>query len=165
MAPLVFSHTLLEANAAMSLPSNPHLHSALRTHQHLLFMLLGLSVELLEEISHQLVQSDQASLRAACKGLNGTINRLFFSVLILNPHSQRQSENGVQMLQALANGDIGWSLHARTLWLRSGDHTESQKAKKRLVRDKIWDLLTSRLGLAKTDPNGRVSLNAALYDI
>ncbi|KAJ7302913.1 hypothetical protein DFH08DRAFT_988577 [Mycena albidolilacea] len=92
-------------------------------------MLLGLSVELLEEIGHQLVQSDQASLRAACKDLNGAINRLFFSVLVLNPHPQRQSENGVQMLQALANGDIGWSLHARTLWRRSGDHTESQKPK------------------------------------
>ncbi|KAJ6457916.1 hypothetical protein C8R45DRAFT_1032287 [Mycena sanguinolenta] len=78
-------------------------------------MLLDLSVELLEAIGAQLSQSDHAILRTVCKGLDSTFYHLFFSVLVLKTHQNGLTEDGVQMLTALAAGGTGWSVHARTV--------------------------------------------------
>ncbi|KAJ6457940.1 hypothetical protein C8R45DRAFT_1032359 [Mycena sanguinolenta] len=81
-------------------------------------MLLDLSVELLEAIGTQLSQSDHAILRTVCKGLNSAFYRLFFSVLVLKTHQNGLTEDGVQMLKALATGGTGWSVYARTVRMK-----------------------------------------------
>ncbi|KAJ7212781.1 hypothetical protein C8J57DRAFT_1539027 [Mycena rebaudengoi] len=48
-----------------------------------IFMLPDLSAELLEEIGSRLPHSDHSNLRAVCKDLDGAMQRLFFSVLVL----------------------------------------------------------------------------------
>ncbi|KAJ6566620.1 hypothetical protein B0H19DRAFT_1257818 [Mycena capillaripes] len=90
-------------------------------------MLLDLSVELLEEIGVQLAQKDHANLRAVCKDLGGAMQRLFFSSLILRTGEEMQSENGVEMLKALATGKTGWSYYTRTLRIQPGMFTKTRE--------------------------------------
>ncbi|KAF7351566.1 hypothetical protein MSAN_01589100 [Mycena sanguinolenta] len=103
-------------------------------------MLLDLSVELLEAIGTQLPQRDHAVLRQVCKDLNGAVSRLFFSALTLKTSKNGLGEDGVKKLKVLANGETGWSLHARIL------HIMPAKAANEAHDEKPVDLLAAALG-------------------
>lgn len=84
----------------------------------------------------QLTHTDHANVRSVCKDLQGAMHRLFFSVLVLRIGEQLQSDDGMQMLTALANGGTGWSLHAKTLRITPGNQAGRQEAEE-------WDMLHS----------------------
>ncbi|KAJ7863339.1 hypothetical protein B0H14DRAFT_2738883 [Mycena olivaceomarginata] len=106
-------------------------------------MLLGLSAELLEEIGSQLPRSDHANLRTVCRDLNGAMHHLFFSLLVLKTGEQAQSDDGIQILKAIANGGTGWSLCAKTLCIRPGAKTGNQETES--LHDSTRPLLASAL--------------------
>ncbi|KAJ6566617.1 hypothetical protein B0H19DRAFT_1257815 [Mycena capillaripes] len=113
-------------------------------------MLLDLSVELLEEIGVQLAQKDHANLRAVCKDLGSAMQRLFFSSLILRTGEEMQSENGVEMLKALATGKTGWSYYTRTLRIQPGPGTfpktrEQLALESNISEGEMQELLASTL--------------------
>ncbi|KAJ7260497.1 hypothetical protein B0H12DRAFT_1217955 [Mycena haematopus] len=109
-----------------------------------LSMLLDLSVELLEAIGAQLTQGDYAILRTVCKELNGAFGRLFFSILVLKTNRNGLSEDGVQMLKALATGRTGWSLHAKTLHIIPAKAI-SQESEPTIGHDKPVDVFATAL--------------------
>ncbi|KAJ7760698.1 hypothetical protein DFH07DRAFT_816426 [Mycena maculata] len=109
-------------------------------------MLLDLPVELLEEIGCKLTQIDHASLRAVCTALSGVMDRLFFSVLTLRI-CQLRSENGVNILRALATGTAGWSVYAKALRIVPGSRLETSKSQFVDLSDtEMHDLFVSALG-------------------
>ncbi|KAF7351590.1 hypothetical protein MSAN_01591500 [Mycena sanguinolenta] len=78
-------------------------------------MLLDLSIELLEAIGAQLARSDQAVLGSVCKTLNGAVEPLLFSDLVLKTSLNGLSDKSLQKVKALATGATRWFLHAKTL--------------------------------------------------
>ncbi|KAJ6536269.1 hypothetical protein B0H19DRAFT_1183080 [Mycena capillaripes] len=113
-------------------------------------MLLDLSVELLEEIGSKLPHGDHANLRAVCKVLDGAMQRLFFSVLVLTLGEHPKRDDSVpmllDMLQALGTGKTGWSVHARTLRIQRGRRAGHQGAVALPVSEyEMKDLLASAL--------------------
>ncbi|KAK7045057.1 hypothetical protein R3P38DRAFT_2882323 [Favolaschia claudopus] len=78
-------------------------------------MLLDLSTELLEEIGNELTHKDHGNLRAACRGLNEAMQRLFFSLLTLKTNPNLGSLEGRELFEALAGRQTGWTTYAKTL--------------------------------------------------
>lgn len=76
----------------------------------------------------QLANADQANLRAACKVLDGSIQHLFFSCLVLKTGGLR-AKAGLEFLAALASGETGWSRHVKTLRVeQTGYYTRDPSA-------------------------------------
>ncbi|KAJ6451274.1 hypothetical protein C8R45DRAFT_1042162 [Mycena sanguinolenta] len=90
-------------------------------------MLPYLCIEVLQEIGSQLPNSDQKNLRAVCKELNVAIDPLFYTFFVLRGDRIR-GENGLNILERLASGQIGWSHHCKTLHILPGSKAEKGEA-------------------------------------
>lgn len=74
------------------------------------------------------------------------MDRLFFSVLVLKTGHQLTSDDGVEILRALANGETGWSLHAKVLRISPGKQAPNEETKELHISDnELRDLFASAL--------------------
>ncbi|KAF8180544.1 hypothetical protein K438DRAFT_1842109 [Mycena galopus ATCC 62051] len=74
--------------------------------------------------------------------------RLFFSVLVLKTNREHQTEDGVQLLTALASGSTGWSSYAKALHILPAKALSQEAEQALMPQDKNLDLSVELLSAA-----------------